>query len=373
VLKISASGAASGTSAAAGVGNSTMSNATRLDRVYRDPLGWRHSRNLFAGGGLWSDRTPRTRIMLAMASLFFLTSYPVFYLIAAWPSLARPDRWKTMTLSPHEFIRRFLMHVLPKGFHRILHYGLFANGNRAANVARSRELLGAMPRVVEPEEEQTATPDEPRVQPCTCLRCGAPMIIIEVFARGCQPRYRPIAGTDVDEDRHVMTAARTARRKSYPSRTPLIGRRPPGASHCPSLLAHNNRRPTPRRPFRSSSCPAARRCHPILFPSAPSQQRLLRPNPHRACCNRRCPLSAISCLGASRTPAVGARGWRRHAGVRETCTVMVIQSTRRRISSTSSPSRAAAQSISRSVAAELVAEVEVSELDRRQSAAPGRL
>ena len=40
------------------------------------------------------------------------------------------------------------MHVLPKGFHRIRHYGLFANGNRAANVARSRELLGAMPRVV---------------------------------------------------------------------------------------------------------------------------------------------------------------------------------------------------------------------------------
>src|SRR5437660_2872317 len=98
---------------------------------------------------------------------------------------------RAMTLSPHEFIRRFLMHVLPKGFHRIRHYGLFANGNRAANVARSRELLGAMPRVVEPEEEQTATPDEPRVQPCTCPRCGARMIIIEVFARGCQPRYRP--------------------------------------------------------------------------------------------------------------------------------------------------------------------------------------
>src|SRR5215471_519771 len=66
----------------------------------------------------------------------------------------RPDRWKTMTLCPHEFIRRFLMHVLPKGFHRIRHYGLFANGNRAANVARCRELLGAMLRVVEPAEEQ---------------------------------------------------------------------------------------------------------------------------------------------------------------------------------------------------------------------------
>jgi hypothetical protein len=58
-------------------------------------------------------------------------------------------------------------------------------------LCRSRELLGAMPRVVEPEEVQAAAPDEPRVQPCTCPRCGARMIIIEVFARGCEPRYRP--------------------------------------------------------------------------------------------------------------------------------------------------------------------------------------
>jgi hypothetical protein len=96
-----------------------------------------------------------------------------------------------LTLCPHEFIRRFLIHVLPKGFHRIRHYGLFADGNRAANVARCRELLDAMPRVVEPEEEQAAAPDEPPMQPCTCPRCGARMIIIEVFARGCEPRYRP--------------------------------------------------------------------------------------------------------------------------------------------------------------------------------------
>ena len=55
-----------------------------------------------------------------------------------------PERYKTMTLATGEFIRRFLMHVLPKGFHRIRHYGLFANGNRAENIARARELL-AMP------------------------------------------------------------------------------------------------------------------------------------------------------------------------------------------------------------------------------------
>ena len=101
-----------------------------------------------------------------------------------------PDRWKTMTLSPHEFIRRFL-HVLPKGFHRIRHYGLFANGNRTANIARARGLLGAPPRVVEPEEEKTAAPDEPCLLHCPCPRCGGRMIISEVFARGCNPRHRP--------------------------------------------------------------------------------------------------------------------------------------------------------------------------------------
>ena len=57
-----------------------------------------------------------------------------------------PDRYKTMTPPTHEFIRRFLTHVLPKGLHRIRHYGLFANGNRAANIARARELLAVPSR-----------------------------------------------------------------------------------------------------------------------------------------------------------------------------------------------------------------------------------
>ena len=102
-----------------------------------------------------------------------------------------PERWKTMTLHPHEFIRRFLSHVLPKRFHRIRHYGLFASGNRAANIARARQLLGAAPPVVEHEEHKAAAPDEPRVLPCPCPRCGGRMIVIEVFARGCEPTYRP--------------------------------------------------------------------------------------------------------------------------------------------------------------------------------------
>ena len=62
-----------------------------------------------------------------------------------------PGRYKTMTLPTHEFIRRFLTHVLPKGFHRIRHYGLFANGNRAANIARARELLAVPSRSEQPE------------------------------------------------------------------------------------------------------------------------------------------------------------------------------------------------------------------------------
>ena len=63
-----------------------------------------------------------------------------------------------MTLPTAEFIRRFLMHVLPKGFHRIRHYGLFANGNRAANIARARELLAMPPRLTEPDDPKPASP-----------------------------------------------------------------------------------------------------------------------------------------------------------------------------------------------------------------------
>ena len=102
-----------------------------------------------------------------------------------------PDRWKTMRLHPHEFIRRFLMHVLPKGFHRIRHYGLFASANRANSIAKARALLDVAPPAAEPQQQPDVAPDAPRVpsRPCPC--CGARMIVIEVFARGCQPRWRP--------------------------------------------------------------------------------------------------------------------------------------------------------------------------------------
>lgn len=102
------------------------------------------------------------------------------------------ERWKTMTLTPHEFIRRFLSHVLPKGFHRIRHYGLFANGNRATNIARARALLSVhTPTKDEADNAEDANPDETRILNLPCPCCGGRMIIIEVFAAGMEPKHRP--------------------------------------------------------------------------------------------------------------------------------------------------------------------------------------
>ncbi|MGA9444359.1 MAG: IS91 family transposase [Methyloceanibacter sp.] len=102
------------------------------------------------------------------------------------------ERWKTMTLTPHEFIRRFLSHVLPKGFHRIRHYGLFANGNRATNIARARALLSVhMATNDEADNVEDANPDEARTLNLPCPCCGGRMIIIEVFAAGMEPKHRP--------------------------------------------------------------------------------------------------------------------------------------------------------------------------------------
>jgi hypothetical protein len=102
-----------------------------------------------------------------------------------------PGRYKIMTLPTHEFIRRFLIHVLPKGLHRIRHYGLFANGNRSTNIARARELLAMPPCVTKPETDAPSEANQPRMLPTPCPCCAGRMIIIEVFARGCEPKHRP--------------------------------------------------------------------------------------------------------------------------------------------------------------------------------------
>jgi hypothetical protein len=101
------------------------------------------------------------------------------------------DRYKRMTLATDDFIRRFLIHMLPKGFHRIRHYGLFAKGSCADNIARARELLA----VAKPEGEPADAAADPAKPTCPC--CGGRMIIIEVFERGATPRHRPTAPTGV--------------------------------------------------------------------------------------------------------------------------------------------------------------------------------
>ncbi len=105
------------------------------------------------------------------------------------------ERQKVMTLATGEFIRRFLIHVLPPGFHRIRHYGLFASGTRADNIARARQLL-AVPQS-EAADTNCAEANEPKppAHPCPC--CGGRMVIIETFERGSSPRYRPAASTAV--------------------------------------------------------------------------------------------------------------------------------------------------------------------------------
>jgi hypothetical protein len=101
------------------------------------------------------------------------------------------ERQKVMTLASDEFIRRFLIHVLPSGFHRIRHYGLFANGGRAENLARARELLGVPTPHDEPDNDADARADEPPMSLLPCPCCGGRMIIIEIFERGSTPRTPP--------------------------------------------------------------------------------------------------------------------------------------------------------------------------------------
>jgi hypothetical protein len=101
------------------------------------------------------------------------------------------DKTKVMTLKADEFIRRFLLHVLPSGFHRIRHYGLFTNTARLKNIARARELLAAPKPIGDTLDADGVNPDEPRTlnYPCPC--CGGPMILVETFERGTTARYKP--------------------------------------------------------------------------------------------------------------------------------------------------------------------------------------
>ena len=102
-------------------------------------------------------------------------------------------RQKVMTLTTGEFIRRFLIHVLPSGFHRIRHYGLFANAARTRNIARARELLSVPATNNERGDVVADHTSEPRALAQPCPSCGGRMIVIESFEPGHLPRAPPIA------------------------------------------------------------------------------------------------------------------------------------------------------------------------------------
>ena len=98
-------------------------------------------------------------------------------------------RYKTMTLAAGEFIRRFLLHVLPAGFHRIRHYGLLANAGRKENLALARELLEVPPPP--PAQSDQAPASAPPT--FVCRHCGAPMIVIQMLPRPQHIRAPPAA------------------------------------------------------------------------------------------------------------------------------------------------------------------------------------
>jgi len=107
-------------------------------------------------------------------------------------------RYKLMTLDADEFVRRFLIHVLPNGFHRIRHYGLFANASLAANIALARRLLGATDPAPSSSESDNATGAHENQPWNTCPCCGGRMIIVETFEPGCQPQLWPLPTIRLD-------------------------------------------------------------------------------------------------------------------------------------------------------------------------------
>jgi Putative transposase len=136
------------------------------------------------------------RVAISNSRLIGITKTSVTFRWKDYRASGR-DRAKVMTLAIDEFIRRFLIHVLPDGFHRIRHYGLFANGGRAENIAHARRLLNAPALQNEPSgADSTGDAPQTLAHPCPC--CGGRMIIIETFERGCAPRHRPAVPNRID-------------------------------------------------------------------------------------------------------------------------------------------------------------------------------
>lgn len=104
--------------------------------------------------------------------------------------IKRGDRMKVMRLPTGEFIRRFLIHVLPSGFHRIRHTGFLANGIRRDRIKRIRQLLDAEPQADQTTDEDGHADEDRRDLSQECPECGGAMIVIETFTRGQTPKSR---------------------------------------------------------------------------------------------------------------------------------------------------------------------------------------
>jgi hypothetical protein len=127
------------------------------------------------------------RVAIANSRLVSLSDGKVRF---RWKDYRQDGKSKVMTLDAGDFIRRFLLHVLPDGFHRIRHYGLFANGHRGERIELCRKLLNvpaAQPQSESERDENTAPADNPHACPC----CGGRMITIETFDRPSAGRTNP--------------------------------------------------------------------------------------------------------------------------------------------------------------------------------------
>ena len=134
------------------------------------------------------------RVAIANSRLIALNEQGVTFKWKDYRAKER-HRHKTMTLTSDEFMRRFLLHVLPSGFHRIRHYGLIANTTRKDNLARARELL-MVEKTIETADAETNDADaadgSDESATYVCPDCGAPMIVIDTFMRGQLPRAPPV-------------------------------------------------------------------------------------------------------------------------------------------------------------------------------------
>ena len=138
------------------------------------------------------------RVAIANSRLVAIDERGVTFKWKDYRDKGNPDRprHKTMTLTAAEFMRRFLLHVLPMGFHRIRHFGLIANNGRKEKLALARELLNVPTPPIATEVKELEAGDEPVRANFVCAHCGAQMFILETFVRGQTIRGPPLARGD---------------------------------------------------------------------------------------------------------------------------------------------------------------------------------